>query len=150
MRRLGLVAAVAVLVGGSLLTACNDSTTDTASGDGKGGASSSAPAAKKSKAPADVKIVSAKYEDHEVWGDHAFVVRWELTNTGTKAGNFYAGLDFTDADGDVMGSTGITADKLGPGKTAKGDSAPLPAEITKGDIDAIKGVTVSEVERMDY
>ncbi len=31
----------------------------------------------------------------------------ELTNTSDKEGNFYAGLDFLDADGDVMGSTGI-------------------------------------------
>ncbi|MEU0950475.1 hypothetical protein ABZ379_48830 [Streptomyces canus] len=150
MRRLGLVAAAAVLVGGSLLTACNDSTTDSASGDGKGGSSSSAPAPRKSTAPADVKLTRQGWEDHEVWGDHAYVVHWEITNTGTKAGNFFAGLEFLDKDGDVLGSTGITADKLGPGKTSKGDSAPLEAEITNGKMSDIKSARVSEVQRLDY
>ncbi|WP_411092255.1 hypothetical protein [Streptomyces sp. 049-1] len=126
-------------------------TENTASGDGKsGGASASEPAAKKSQAPADVQLVKKGFEDHEVWGDHAYVVHWELTNTGEAQGNFYAGLDFLDADGDVLGSTGITAEKVGPGKTAKGDASPLDVEIDKGEMGDIKDVRVSEVERMDY
>ncbi|MEV7797294.1 hypothetical protein AB0O68_35975 [Streptomyces sp. NPDC087512] len=148
MRRVGLVAAAAVLVVGAV--ACDSA--DTAA-DGQGaGASSSAPpkSPSASAAPAVVKIASARYEDHEVWGDNAYVVRWELTNTGDQAGNFYTGLDFLDADGDVLGSTGITADKVGPGKTAKGEASPLDAEIDKGPMDAIKDVKVSEVQRLDY
>lgn len=147
MRRLGLVAA-AVLVAG-MLAACGG-TEDSAGGDGKGGAAASAPAPKKSEAPADVTLVKQGWEDHEVWGDNAYVVHWELTNTGAEAGNFYAGLEFLDADGDVLGSTGITADKLGPGKTSTGNSAPLEAEITNGPMSAIKSARVSEVERLDY
>ncbi|MDI9836238.1 hypothetical protein [Streptomyces sp. KAU_LT] len=139
MRRLGLAGAAVLLVGS--LVACEGADT-AAGGDGK-------PAAvKESQAPAEVKIVKAGYEDSDTWGPHSYVVHWELTNTGSKAGNFYAGLDFTDADGDVMGSTGITADKVGPGKTATGETAPLEVEIDKGDPDKIKGVEVSEVERL--
>jgi hypothetical protein len=147
MRKLGLAAA-AVLMAGSLV-ACGG-TEDAGGGDAKGGASASEPAAKKSAAPADVKLVKQGWEDHEVWGDHAYVVHWKITNTGAEAGNFFAGLEFLDKDGDVLGSTGITADKLGPGKTSKGDSAPLDAEITNGKMSDIKSARVSEVERMDY
>ncbi|MEV0016633.1 hypothetical protein [Streptomyces tendae] len=147
MRGLRL-AAVAVLMAGSLV-ACGGAE-DAAGGDAKSGASASEPAAKESKAPADVKLVKKGFEDHEVWGDHAYVVHWELTNTGDAAGNFYAGLDFLDADGDVLGSTGITAEKVGPGKTAKGDASPLDVEIDKGEMGDIKDARVSEVERMDY
>ncbi|MGW3971148.1 hypothetical protein ACWEFD_17850 [Streptomyces ardesiacus] len=147
MRRLGLAAA-AVLMAGSLV-ACGG-TEDTADGGSKGGASASEPAAKKSQAPADVKLVKQGWEDHEVWGPHAYVVHWEVTNTGDAAGNFFAGLEFLDKDGDVLGSTGITAEKLGPGKTSTGDSAPLDAEITNGKMSDIKSARVSGVERMDY
>lgn len=149
MRRFGqALAAVALLL--PLAVGCGDA--EGAASDGKTGSSAaaSAPPAKESAAPADVKIVKAGYEDHATWGDNAYVVYWELTNTGDKQGNFYAGLDFLDKDGDVLGSTGITADKVGPGKTAKGEASPLDVEIDKGEMTDIKGVKVSEVERMDY
>ncbi|MFJ9200956.1 hypothetical protein [Streptomyces flaveolus] len=149
MRRFGQVlAAVALLV--PLAVGCGD-TEDTA-GDGKagGGAAASAPAPKKSTSPADVKLVKKGWEDHDVWGPHSYVVHWELTNTGKEQGNFFAGLDFLDKDGDVLGSTGITADKVGPGKTARGDSASLDVEIDKGEISDIVDAKVSTVERLDY
>ncbi|WP_405759504.1 hypothetical protein OG234_13475 [Streptomyces sp. NBC_01420] len=146
--RVGLVAVAAVLAAG-LLSGCGGAG-DTTEGAGKGaGAVASSPAVKESAAPAKVVIRKAGFEDHEVWGPHAYVVHWELTNTGKAAGNFYAGIDFLDADGDVLGSTGITADKLGPGKTARGDSAPLPAEIGNGTIADIRGARVTEVERLE-
>lgn len=148
MRRLGLVAAVTVLVGGSLLSACSG-TTDAAGGDGKPSAGSSTAMAEKSAPPAQVKIVKAGWEDHPVWGPHAYIVHWELTNTGVKVGSFYAGLQFLDKDGDVLGSTGVTADKVGPGKTAKGDASPLAVEITNGAMSGIRSARVSEVTRME-
>ncbi|MFI8008431.1 hypothetical protein [Streptomyces sp. NPDC086010] len=57
------------------------------------------------------------------------------------------GLEFLDADGDVLGSTGVTADKLGPGKTNRGGTAPLESEIANGPMASIKSVRVSEVDR---
>lgn len=149
MRKFWVSVAGLVAVAGAL-TACGD-TNDAASEDSKTGTSANAPAPEKSEAsaaPADVKLVKQGWEDHEVWGPHSYVVHWELTNAGTKAGNFYAGLEFLDADGDVLGSTGITADKLGPGKTSRGDAAPLDVEITNGKMADIKKARVSEVERL--
>ncbi|WP_189596323.1 hypothetical protein [Streptomyces pilosus] len=49
----------------------------------------------------------------------------------------------------MTGSTGITVDRLSPGKTGKGDTAPLDVEIDKGDFTEIKAVKVSDVERME-
>ncbi|MDX2922782.1 hypothetical protein [Streptomyces sp. NE06-03C] len=86
-------------------------------------------------------------EDHETWGPKAYVVRYEVTNGGDGAADYFAQFEFLDGDGDVLGSTGVTADKLGAGKTHKGDTAPLPAEITNGDLADIKKVRVSLVER---
>lgn len=103
-----------------------------------------APAAGASK---DVKIVSSGVKDHETWGPKAFVVAYEITNHGDEAASYFAQLEFLDADGDVLGSTGVTADKLGPGKTHKGDIAPLEAEITNGKPGDIKSVRVSQVDR---
>jgi hypothetical protein len=139
-----------VLAVGSLVTACGDTET---TADGRGAeTSATAGAVEASESPAaaaDVKIVSAGFEDHETWGKNAYVVRWKLTNTGKVQGGFYAGLDFLDKDGDVLGSTGITAEKVGPGKTAKGETAPLDVEIDKGKMSDIKGVKVTEVEPLE-
>lgn len=149
------VGAAAVVLAAGVLAGCGGSdsgageTSSKPAGGDKSASAEAEPEAKASEAPAEVKIVKSGYENHDTWGENAYVVYWELTNTGDEEGNFFAGLDFLDADGDVMGSTGITADKLGPGKTAKGNIAPLDVEIDKGDINAIKGVRVSEIERMD-
>jgi hypothetical protein len=119
---------------------------------GKARAAVDAPAeegkAGRASAPAKVEIVSAEHQNHDTWGPDAFVVKWELTNTGDTAGDFYAGLDFVGADQDVLGSTGITADKVGPGKTATGETAPLEVEIDKGKIADITGVKVTEIQRL--
>lgn len=156
MRKIRLSVSVgAVVLAAGLLAGCggtddDSSAASSASPAASGGAAVEGDAKSKPSAPADVKIVKSGYENHEVWGDNAYVVYWELTNTGDKQGHFYAGLDFLDADGDVLGSTGITADKVGPGKTAKGNTAPIDAEIDKGDMSAIKDVRVTDIERMDY
>lgn len=147
------VSAAAVVLAAGVLAGCggSDEAADSSKPAGTGAAKSAEPEAAEEKqdAPAEVKIVKSGFEDHDVWGPNSYVVHWELTNTGDKAGNFFAGLDFLDADGDVLGSTGITADKLGPGKTSKGNIAPLDVEITNGEMGDIKDVKVSDVERMD-
>jgi hypothetical protein len=74
-------------------------------------------------------------------------VKYEVTNGGKDAANYFVGLEFLDRDGDVLGSTGVTADKLGPGKTHKGDTAPVESEITNGSPKDIKSVRVSTVDR---
>lgn len=82
-----------------------------------------------------------------MWGPGAYVVHYTVTNHGAGAADYFAQFEFLDADGDHLGSTGITADKLGPGKTKAGDAAPLDVEIENGKISDIRSVRVTQVER---
>lgn len=151
MRRCGLVAGAAVAAV-LLVAGCGGS-----EGGSAGGGSSSAEsasggdgkAAEASEALKDAKITGHGFEDHDVWGENAYVTRYEITNRGKGAANYFVQFEYLDADGDVLGSTGVTADKLGEGKTNKGDTAPVEAEITNGPLSEIKDVRVSEVERTD-
>ena len=94
-----------------------------------------------------MEITKAGYEDHEVWGEHAYVFHYEITNNGPQAADYFAQIEFLDTDGDVLGTTGITADKLGPGKTKEDAGAPLDVEIENGDPDDIDSARISQVER---
>ncbi|MEU6015287.1 hypothetical protein ABZ826_14915 [Streptomyces sp. NPDC047515] len=78
---------------------------------------------------------------------HAYVVHYTIRNGGSGAANYYARFEFLDKDGDVLGKTGVTADKLGPGKTKTGESAPLDSEIEHGTVKDIASVRVAHVER---
>ncbi|MGW5038982.1 hypothetical protein ACWEQK_12630 [Streptomyces parvulus] len=99
---------------GRALVSCGG-TEGTASGGGKSDSTSdSALAAESSKAPAesgDVKITKAGVEDHQVWGDGAYVVHYEITNTGADAANYFAEIRLVDKDGDHLGQTGVTGDR---------------------------------------
>ncbi|MFF6957772.1 hypothetical protein [Streptomyces sp. NPDC008317] len=86
-------------------------------------------------------------EDDPVWGPHAYVVHYTVTNHGAGAADYFAQLEFLDADGDHLGNTGITADKLGAGKSKTGDAAPLDVKIQNGKIADIRSVRVTEVDR---
>ncbi|MFJ3249142.1 hypothetical protein [Streptomyces sp. NPDC086782] len=135
-------------VAAAVLTGCT--TTGTSSGgSGEGKASAAAQAPAENSAKKDVEIVRHGFEDHDTWGKHAYVTHYAITNHAKKARSYFVQLEFLDKDGDVLGTTGVTADKLGPGKTNTGDSAPLEAEITNGKIADIKGVRVSQVELTD-
>jgi hypothetical protein len=143
------IAAVAVAL--AVLTGCS-SGSDTSDSKPVAAPSTSAAAPESPSATpqqSDVKITSARFEDHEVWGPNAYVVHYTVTNTGNDAADYFAQFEFLDKDGDYLGSTGITADKLGPGKSKKGDSAPLDAEIENGKIADIAEVRVSQVERTE-
>ncbi|WP_406501619.1 hypothetical protein OHA04_27795 [Streptomyces sp. NBC_01590] len=144
-------ALAAVAVGAVVLTGCSGGEE---TGAGKGSASQAAekPAdkpttAEAGKAAKDVRIVKAGVEDHQTWGPKAYVVHYSATNSGAEAADLYAELEFLDKDGDHLGQTGITVDKLGPGKTATGNTAPLDAEIRNGKIADIRSVRVSQVDR---
>jgi hypothetical protein len=149
MRRIGL-AVCAVAVAAAVVTGCGGGEDSTA-----GSGSSSSAAAKgaaKAEAPAatkDMKITRSGFEDHQTWGDHAFVTHYEITNHGKGAADYFVQLEYLDVDGDVLGSTGVTAEKLGEGKTNKGDTAPVESEIRNGKMSDIKGVRVLKVERTD-
>ncbi|MFJ8852328.1 hypothetical protein [Streptomyces sp. NPDC102437] len=95
----------------------------------------------------DVKVTKSGFEDHQTWGPGAYVVHYEVTNQGRGAASYYAELEFLDKDGDHLGQTGITADKLGQGKVSTGNTAPLDAEIRNGKIKDIRSVRVTKVDR---
>ncbi|MFJ5726333.1 hypothetical protein [Streptomyces sp. NPDC093149] len=99
------------------------------------------------RSPQDVKVTKSGFEDHEMWGPGAYVVHYEVTNQGRGAASYCAELEFLDKDGDHLGQTGITVDKLGRGKTSKGNTAPLDAEITNGKIRDIRSVRVSTADQ---
>lgn len=152
MRRIGLYVAAAVSAA-ALVAGCSSDDSDAAKGRTTAPAGQEASPDKEVKAPdeaeasRDVRITSSGYRDHEVWGPGSYVVAYEITNNGSQPANYFAGLEFLDQDGDVLGSTGVTADKLGPGKAHRGDTAPLEAEIKNGSPKDIKSVRVSEVLR---
>lgn len=155
MRTITLAATAALLLAA---TGCSSDTDADADGNAGSSTASSAPEAaaeddSEDTAGAehldDVKITKSGVEDHETWGPGAYVVHYKVTNHGDDAASYYAGLEFLDSDGDVLGTTGITADKLGAGKSKSGDTSPLPVEIENGEITDIKDVRVSEVDRTD-
>ncbi|WP_371097147.1 hypothetical protein [Streptomyces sanglieri] len=145
-------ALVAVAVGAVVLTGCSGGEEAAA---GKGSAPSAADKPKpqdkptKAEAPAskDVRIVKAGVEDHQTWGPKAYVVHYEAKNSSDTTAAYYAEIEFLDKDGDHLGQTGITVDKLGPGKTSEGNTAPLEAEIRNGKQSDIRSARVTKVDR---
>lgn len=154
MRKVWLCAAAAATV--AVLTACG---AEDSGNNGQGAASSAAespaqqdgaaeePAEDQADATDHVKIVKSGFRDHDVWGPDAYVVEYEITNKGNDAADYFVQLEFLDVDGDRLGTTGVTADKLGAGKSKKADTAPLDAEIENGEMTDIKSVKVVEVQR---
>lgn len=149
-----LLSAVAVVAAVGLAAGCSDSddggdegrdNTATVEPSGQRNAPAEEPAAE--DATGDVEIVRAGVMDHDVWGPGSYVVEYEITNNSSEPADYFVQLEFLDADGDVLGTTGVTADQLGPGKTSIGDTAPLDAEIENGTLADIHDVRVSEVDR---
>lgn len=159
MKCLQLRHALAVVATSAIaLTGCSGSGDAKSSGAGASASQAAEKPAEKSaggaaKAPApdaakkDVKVTKSGFEDHETWGPGAYVVHYEVTNQGRGAASYYAELEFLDKDGDHLGQTGISADKLGQGKTSTGNTAPLDAEIRNGKIADIRSVRVTKVDR---
>ncbi|MGI5346650.1 FxLYD domain-containing protein [Streptomyces sp. CA-250714] len=94
-----------------------------------------------------MKITKSGVENHDVWKPNAYVVRYMITNNGDGPADYFAQFEFLDKYGDVLGSTGVTADKLGPGKSRTADTAPVKEEIENGTMTDIKNVRVTEVDR---
>ncbi|MFF4179658.1 hypothetical protein [Streptomyces sp. NPDC001750] len=145
---------VAVAVGAVVLTGCSGGEEAAAE---KGSASQAADKPKAQEQPTkaeesasqDVRLVKTGVEDHQTWGPKAYVVHYKVTNSGPAAANYFAEIEFLDKDGDHLGQTGITVDKLGPGKVSEGDTAPLEAEIRNGKLTDIRSARVTKVDRTD-
>ncbi|MFD8079044.1 hypothetical protein ACFV3E_41105 [Streptomyces sp. NPDC059718] len=52
-----------------------------------------------------------------------------------------------DKDGDNLGGTGVTANKLGVGMVPTGNTVPLEEEITNGKVSGNRSVKVVDVEQ---
>ncbi|RZF02856.1 hypothetical protein C0R05_32090 [Streptomyces albidoflavus] len=147
MRRFGLVVAAAMFVGA---VGCSSSQ-EAGTAPGKGAPEATAPStpaeAGADVATRDVILTGSGVEDHEVWGPGAYVVKYKITNAGRGPADYFVQLEFLDKDGDVLGTTGVGAEKLGEGKSHAGDTAPVSAEIRNGQISDIRSVKVATVER---
>lgn len=149
-----LAIAAAALTAAASLTACSsDSTSSSPEAESSSSAAaapagvSGAKAKDETDATADVKITKAGVEDHEVWGPGAYVVHYKITNGGDEAADYFAEIEVLDKDGDHLGQTGVTADKLGPGKSREGDIGLLDAEVENGKLADIASARVSKVDR---
>lgn len=146
MRLIPVAAAVLLVVAAM----CSCSVENAPVADGRSPAAGEARSAgpEENEARSHVRIVEAgTVADHPLWSGGSYVVDYAVTNGGDAAASYYAELKFLDRDGDTLGSTGVTVDELGPGKTAKGNTAPLAVEITNGKIGDIRSVEIGEVTR---
>lgn len=85
--------------------------------------------------------------DHETYGAGSYVVEYTITNGGTDTASYFVSLEFLDGDGDLIGSTGVLADRLGPDKSTSGDAVPLEVELTAGTVEDIADVRIGQVRR---
>lgn len=152
-RRNRIVLAAAGLATAALaLTACgssSDGAKDAPSQAAKAGAKAEAAAdeTKATSAKSDVKITKSGFEDDEMYGANAYMVHFKITNSTDAPKDYFAQLRFLDKDGDLLGSTGVTADELGSGKTHADKTAPLDVEIDNGKMSDIASVEIGDVTR---
>ncbi|MCF6521937.1 hypothetical protein HOY81_02300 [Streptomyces sp. JJ36] len=98
-------------------------------------------------ATADVLVLRAGVEDHPVWGADAYVVHYLITNRGDEPADYVVRFAFLDAGGRVLGSTAVTVDRLGPGRTRAGSTAPRERDLAGGRAAAIRDVRVAHAEK---
>jgi hypothetical protein len=76
-------------------------------------------------------------------------IAFTVTNSGSEAANYWITLEAYDKDGDFLGSTGSSVERLGPGKT-KTDEVDLYDEmIENGKLSDVDTVKVKKVEYCD-
>lgn len=108
---------------------------------------------KESKAPeksahsADVKVTQqgSKTEYDVTTYDIAFTV----TNSGDEAANYWIEFEAYDKDGDFLGSTGSSVERLGPGKTKTDKTSFYDETVENGKLADIATVKVKKVEYCD-
>ena len=114
--RKSVIAVTAVAL--AVLTACSGGSDSSDSKPaisqaGTAEAAESPPAAKQST---DVKITSSKFEDHDVWGPNAYVVRYTVTNRARMRPTTSRSSSSSTRTATDLGSTGVTAETAGSGE----------------------------------
>jgi len=89
-------------------------------------------------AKTDVTIAKAGFEDSKTWGDDAYVIHWQITNSTSRQASYFASIDFFGQDGKRIGGTGVVADNLGPRKTQEGSASPSRKKVDPTDIAKVK------------
>lgn len=109
--------------------------------------------AKESNAPEksthdkDVKVTGqgAKTE----YGTTTYDIEFTVTNSGGEAANYWIEFEAYDKDGDFLGSTGSSVERLGPGKTKTDETSFYDETIENGKLADIDTVKVKEVSYCD-
>ncbi|WP_425825155.1 hypothetical protein [Streptomyces fractus] len=94
----------------------------------------------------DVTITDAGLADRGASDTRAYLVHYEITNTGDRAADYVARLRFLDKDGGLLGSTDIDASRLPSGDTTKDTAA---ADLDRGTADDITTVEIGAVDRAE-
>jgi len=76
-------------------------------------------------------------------------IAFTVTNSGSEAANYWIEFEAYDKDGDFLGSSGSSVERLGPGKTKTDEVDLYDEEIENGKLSDIDTVKVKKVEYCD-
>lgn len=76
-------------------------------------------------------------------------IAFTVTNSGDEAANYWIEFEAYDKDGDFLGSTGSSVERLGPGKTKTDETSFYDETVENGKLADIDTVKVKEVEYCD-
>jgi len=109
--------------------------------------------AKASKAPEksvhdrDVKVTQQGSKTE--YGTTTYDIAFTVTNSGDEAANYWIEFEAYDKDGDYLGSTGSSVERLGPGKTKTDETSFYDETVENGTLADIDTVKVKKVEYCD-
>lgn len=76
-------------------------------------------------------------------------IAFTVTNSGDEAANYWIEFEAYDKDGDFLGSTGSSVERLGPGKTKTDETSFYDETVENGKLADIDTVKVKKVEYCD-
>ncbi|MBB1260498.1 FxLYD domain-containing protein [Streptomyces alkaliterrae] len=124
-----------------------DKCDDAAPGDPSGASEKGDATSASSRHFADVRIVSQGAETE--YGVTGYRVRLTVTNSGSKAANYWVVVEAYDKDDDYLGQTHASVERLGPGKTWRDDVTFYDETIENGELAEVRTVKVKQVDYCD-
>ncbi|GAB3969093.1 FxLYD domain-containing protein [Streptomyces sparsus] len=95
----------------------------------------------------DVKITEQGAESE--YDINTYRVTFTVTNSGKEAANYWIEFEAYDQDGDFLGGTGSSVERLGPGKTKNAEIDFYDETVENGELADIDTVKVKKVEYCD-
>ncbi|MFE6906798.1 hypothetical protein [Streptomyces erythrochromogenes] len=92
-----------------------------------------------------MKITGYRVQEH----GSVLIYDYEITNSGPAAATYMFETEAYDQDGDFLGRAYHFVERLGAGKTARGDNVFGADAITNGTEDDVKELRVSQVTYCD-